>query len=126
MDFTLSEDQELIVESFRDLMEKENWEPYFLECDEKHEYPLRWVKELCDLGFDRIMLPEEHGGLGLDQTSYLYCKFHKTCPCLMPPCVLYPLGFFNFSSLALQISNIIELCSSYSTFANNFYSINSW
>lgn len=67
MDFTLSEDQELIVESFRDLMEKENWEPYFLECDEKHEYPLRWVKELCDLGFDRIMLPEEHGGLGLEQ-----------------------------------------------------------
>ena len=67
MNFELTEDQQLIVDSFRDLMESENWDNYFLECDEKHEYPLRWVKALCDLGFDRVMLPEDKGGLGLDQ-----------------------------------------------------------
>lgn len=67
MDFKLSDEQELIVASYRDYMESENWETYFHECDEKHEYPLRWVRGLCELGFDLVMLPEEHGGLGLEQ-----------------------------------------------------------
>ena len=43
MDFKLSDDQELIVQAYRDYMESEPWDQYFLECDEKHEYPLRWV-----------------------------------------------------------------------------------
>lgn len=67
MDFKLSEDQELIVQSYSEYMESENWETYFAECDEKHEYPLRWAAGLCELGFDQIMLPESHGGLGLEQ-----------------------------------------------------------
>ena len=67
MDFNLTDEQELIVASYRDYMESENWEAYFAECDEKHEYPLRWAQGLCEMGFDRIMLDEEHGGLGLEQ-----------------------------------------------------------
>ena len=67
MDFKLTDEQELMVDSYRDYMESENWEGYFAECDEKHEYPLRWVRGLCELGFDQIMLPESHGGLGLEQ-----------------------------------------------------------
>ena len=67
MDFKLSVDQELIVQAYREYMESEPWDQYFQECDEKHEYPLRWVKGLCDLGFDQIMLPEDRGGLGLEQ-----------------------------------------------------------
>lgn len=67
MDFSLTDEQELIVEAYRDLMKSENWEAYFLECDENHTYPIRWTSALCELGFDRIMLPEEHGGLGLEQ-----------------------------------------------------------
>lgn len=66
MDFSLTDEQELIVDSYRELMESENWDNYFLECDNNHEYPLRWVKALCDLGFDQIMLSEEHGGIGLE------------------------------------------------------------
>ena len=67
MDFKLTDEQELIVDSYREYMESENWETYFHECDEKHVYPLRWVAGLCELGFDQIMLPESHGGLGLEQ-----------------------------------------------------------
>lgn len=67
MNFELSEDQQLIVQSYREYMNSENWDAYFAECDEKHEYPLRWVKGLCDLGFNQIELPEEHGGLGIEQ-----------------------------------------------------------
>ena len=67
MDFKLTDEQELIVDSYREYMESENWETYFHECDERHVYPLRWVAGLCELGFDQIMLPESHGGLGLEQ-----------------------------------------------------------
>ena len=67
MDFNLTDDQELIVQSYADLMESEDWNFYFLECDEKHEYPLRWVKALCDLGFDRLLIPEEYGGIPVEQ-----------------------------------------------------------
>ena len=69
MEFRLTDEQELIVDSYRDYMESENWEAYFAECDEKHEYPLRWARGLCELGFDQIMLPESHGGLGLEQPA---------------------------------------------------------
>ncbi|MES9997112.1 crotonobetainyl-CoA dehydrogenase [Desulfovibrio aminophilus] len=63
MDFKLTDEQELFVAGVRELMTRENWEPYFAECDVKHEYPLRWVKELADLGIDTMLLPEEHGGM---------------------------------------------------------------
>jgi len=69
MDFNLSDEQQLFVAGVRDLMESENWEQYFVECDEKHEYPLRWVKALADLGVDTMLLPEEHGGMDMDMVT---------------------------------------------------------
>ncbi|GHS88664.1 crotonobetainyl-CoA dehydrogenase [Actinomycetota bacterium] len=64
MDFSFDEDQQLMVQAVRELMTRENWEPYFQECDDKHEYPERFVAELAALGVDSMMLPEEHGGMG--------------------------------------------------------------
>lgn len=63
MDFKLTDEQELFVAGVRELMERENWEAYFADCDEKHEYSERWVKELAELGIDTMLLPEEHGGM---------------------------------------------------------------
>lgn len=62
MDFKLTEDQQLLVASVRSLMESENWEPYFAECDAKHEYPGRFTKALGDMGLFSMFLPEEYGG----------------------------------------------------------------
>lgn len=64
MDFRLDEDQQLMVQAVTELMARESWEPYFAECDERHEYPERFVAELAAIGVDAILLPEEHGGLG--------------------------------------------------------------
>lgn len=64
INFKLNDEQELFVDGVRDLMESENWESYFAQCDEKHEYPIKWVKELANLGIDTMFLPEEHGGMG--------------------------------------------------------------
>ncbi|WP_455164543.1 crotonobetainyl-CoA dehydrogenase [Slackia exigua] len=96
MDFSLTDEQELIVESYRDLMESENWETYFHECDENHTYPLRWTKALCDLGFDRILLPEEHGGLGLEDPNVtLMAIYEELGRYGAPTYVLYELTGFT-------------------------------
>ncbi len=63
VDFKLSDEQELFVDAVRELMERENWESYFAECDKSHTYPEKWVKELADLGVDTMLLPEEYGGM---------------------------------------------------------------
>ena len=96
MDFKLTDEQELIVDSYRDYMESENWEAYFAECDEKHEYPLRWVRGLCELGFDLIMLPESHGGLGLDQPAVTLMAVYEVLGRYgAPTYVLYQLPGFE-------------------------------
>ncbi len=95
MDYSLTELQQLIVDSYRDYMESENWESYFAACDEAHEYPLRWVKGLCDLGFDQIMLPESHGGLGIDQPCLTLMAIYEVLGRFgAPTYVLYQLAGF--------------------------------
>jgi crotonobetainyl-CoA dehydrogenase len=94
MDFKLTDEQELFVENIRELMQRENWEAYFVECDEKHEYPERWVKELCGLGFDLIMLPEEHGGLNLGAVT-LMAVYEELGRWGAPTYVLYQLPGFE-------------------------------
>ena len=46
MDFSLTDEQQLMVDGFTELMNSRNWETYFHECDEKHEYPEEWVKAI--------------------------------------------------------------------------------
>lgn len=94
MDFRLTDEQQLLVENVRELMAQENWEAYFAECDRTHTYPQRWVKELCDLGFDLIMLPEAHGGLelGLVTLTAIYEELGRWGA---PTYVLYQLPCFD-------------------------------
>lgn len=94
MDLTLSDEQQLLVENVRELMQRENWEPYFSECDKNHQYPQRWVKALCDLGFDLIMLPEEHGGLNLGLVT-LMAVYEELGRWGAPTYVLYQLPCFD-------------------------------
>jgi len=94
MDFRLTDEQQLLVENIRAMMERENWDAYFAECDQTHQYPERWVKALCDLGFDLIMLPEEHGGLGMGLVTLVavYEELGRWCA---PTYVLYQLPCFD-------------------------------
>jgi len=94
MDFNLSDEQQLLVENVRELMQRENWEAYFAQCDARHEYPQRWVKALCDLGFDLIMLPEEHGGLDLGLVT-LAAVYEELGRWGAPTYVLYQLPCFD-------------------------------
>ncbi|MBZ8007674.1 crotonobetainyl-CoA dehydrogenase [Campylobacter sp. RM9334] len=69
MDFKLNEEQELFVAGIKEYMTSRNWESYFAECDEKHEYPIEWVKGLAELGVDTMLLDEEHGGMGASMVT---------------------------------------------------------
>ncbi|MBK9343638.1 MAG: acyl-CoA/acyl-ACP dehydrogenase [Dehalococcoidia bacterium] len=65
MDLGLSEEQELLKNSAREFLEKECPEEHVraMEEDEKGYSPELWEK-MADLGWQGLMIPEEHGGAG--------------------------------------------------------------
>jgi alkylation response protein AidB-like acyl-CoA dehydrogenase len=69
MDFTLSDEQQLIRETARDFCTAEIT-PYAAEWDRSETIDRSIVGKLAELGFLAAALPEEHGGMGLDMVSY--------------------------------------------------------
>ncbi len=69
MDFKLTEEQEFIRQAARDFAESEI-KPGAAERDEKAEFPTDIVKQLGELGFMGIAVPEEYGGTGAGHVAY--------------------------------------------------------
>lgn len=69
MTFALTETQEMIRETARKFAD-ERLAPGAVERDEQARFPAAEVKELGELGFMGMMVPEEWGGAGLDTVSY--------------------------------------------------------
>ncbi len=67
--FKLSEDQEMIRETARDVAQ-EVIAPLASDYDKKEEFPWKSVKQLQELGFMSMMVDEKYGGAGLDTVSY--------------------------------------------------------
>jgi alkylation response protein AidB-like acyl-CoA dehydrogenase len=70
MDFALNETHTMIRETARKFA-AERIAPGTIERDEKEEFPHEIIKELGELGFMGMMVPEEWGGIGLDTVSYV-------------------------------------------------------
>ena len=70
MDFSLNETHTMIRDTARKFAE-ERIAPGTIDRDEKEEFPREIVREMGDLGFMGMMVPEEWGGSGLDTTSYV-------------------------------------------------------
>lgn len=70
MDFQFSETHELIRETARHFADQKI-APSSVERDEKEIFPSDLVKEMGELGFMGMMVPEEWGGAGLDTISYV-------------------------------------------------------
>ena len=66
MDFKKTEEQELLLDSLKTVMERGNFEDYFKECDRNHEYPQKAVDALVEAGFATLGIPEEFGGTPTD------------------------------------------------------------
>ena len=70
MDFSLTEEQELIQQAARDFAQNELL-PGVIERDEKQQFPLQQVKKMGELGFLGMMVDPKYGGSGLDTLSYV-------------------------------------------------------
>lgn len=62
MDFKLTDEQQLLVESLRELLAEETPESYMAEVDAKGEFPYKLTQTLADNGYTTLGLPEEYGG----------------------------------------------------------------
>jgi alkylation response protein AidB-like acyl-CoA dehydrogenase len=69
MDFQLSEEQRLIVETARDFGQ-EHLAPFAAQRDEEQRFPKEVIAQMGELGFMGMMVKEEWGGLGLDTVTY--------------------------------------------------------
>lgn len=69
MDFKLSEDDLMIKETAADFAAK-RIRPFAEKWDEEEELPHEILKELAELGYFGMLLPEEYGGLGLSTLTY--------------------------------------------------------
>ena len=64
MEFSLNEDQELIRNSIRKLMENECSREYVRECDENERFPEELFKKMAEAGWMGLSIPQEYGGAG--------------------------------------------------------------
>ncbi|MCV2394280.1 acyl-CoA dehydrogenase [Actinotalea sp. M2MS4P-6] len=71
MDFSLTDEQELLLESLRELLERSCSEEYMKECNEQHRYPEELVEALIESGFGMLGVPEEYGGTPVDTVTLM-------------------------------------------------------
>jgi alkylation response protein AidB-like acyl-CoA dehydrogenase len=69
MDFSLTDEQELIRGSAREFCEREIV-PHVRDWDRDEELDRGLVARLADVGYLGATIPETHGGMGLDTVSY--------------------------------------------------------
>jgi alkylation response protein AidB-like acyl-CoA dehydrogenase len=65
----LTENQIIIRNTIRDFAEK-NIRPVIMEFDEAQKFPMEIMKQLGELGFLGILVPEKFGGAGLGYVEY--------------------------------------------------------
>lgn len=69
MNFELSDEHKMIRDAAREFAQE--LKPGVIERDEEAKFPHEYVKQMADLGFMGIMVPEEYGGSGLDTLAYV-------------------------------------------------------
>ena len=80
MDFELTEEQQMIRDMARRFAETEI-KPRAAELDEKHEHPAEIIKQLGELKMLSIAVPEEYGGGGMDNVSYVLSLIEVSKAC---------------------------------------------
>ncbi|AYN66785.1 acyl-CoA dehydrogenase [Euzebyella marina] len=70
MDFSLSEEQEMIRQAARDFAQNELL-PGVIERDENQTFPKEQIKKLGELGFLGMMTDPKYNGSGMDTLSYV-------------------------------------------------------
>ena len=101
MDFRLTEEQELLLESVDQFIAQAKEagfdEEYFRACDHDMRYPIEYYKMLNESGLGLLAVPEEHGGAGVDTVTMMLA-------CLRFEGQGYPSGI----SSALSMADMLE------------------
>ena len=71
MDFSLTDEQELLLESLREVLERSCSEEYMKECNDEHRYPQELVDALIESGFGMLGVPEDFGGTPVDTVTLM-------------------------------------------------------
>jgi crotonobetainyl-CoA dehydrogenase len=75
VDFKISEEQELVIKSLTELLQREAPESEMAELDKKHEFPWKGWRALAKNGFLGLGVPEVYGGTPTDVlTLILICE----------------------------------------------------
>ncbi|MBN9165861.1 MAG: acyl-CoA dehydrogenase [Myxococcales bacterium 68-20] len=69
MDFDLTEEQRLVLDTARDFATREI-APKAAEIDKSGRWPAEIVSKMAELGFLGVAIPQEYGGAGLDSLTY--------------------------------------------------------
>ncbi|HVN55787.1 MAG TPA: acyl-CoA dehydrogenase family protein [Anaerolineaceae bacterium] len=98
MDFRFTDEQELLVQSLTELLEREAPENAIAELDEKHEFPARPWKALADNGILALGIPEQYGGTPADiLTQTLVCEILGKYA--FPLGIIYSLGMITIRDI---------------------------
>lgn len=71
MDFSLTEEQELLLASIRELITSNFPEEYFRTCDQTGTYPREFMQALAENGISMLGVPEEFGGIPADYVTQM-------------------------------------------------------
>ena len=77
MDFEMTEERKMIVQTARKIAEIYGPE-YWLKMEENHQFPKEFYNELGKVGFLGLASPEEYGGGGMGLTDAVIA-FHELC-----------------------------------------------
>lgn len=66
MDFSLTEEQELLLASVREMMERDFTDDYFRKCDEERRFPIEFMEAMAENGISLLGVPEEFDGVPAD------------------------------------------------------------
>src|SRR5574338_595668 len=68
--FPIDDEHDMIRQAARDFAQNEI-APIAAEFDEAGEFPMKTIKQMREMGFMGIEVPEEYGGAGMDTLSYV-------------------------------------------------------
>lgn len=107
MDYNLTEEQELLVQSLTELLQREAPESVMAELDEKKEFPYKSWQALADNGILGLGIPEEYGGTPADiMTMTLVCETLGRLA--FPLGIVYSLGMITIRDILQFGSNEIK------------------
>lgn len=115
MNFTLTEEQQLIKQNAREFA-LENLEPIAAEIDEKGQIPAEIFKKLAEMDFMGMPYPTEYGGAGADYLSYIMVVEELSRSCASTgivysaQCSLAAWPIFKWGSEELKQKYLVPMC----------------